>query len=88
MKWRAIADSSNIRIWDEEYVVYNPRSGDSHLLSYIAGQLLLKLQHPLDSKALVEQLSIDWQFDSEQDAAVQIDAMLAELDALALIERA
>lgn len=88
MKWRAIADSSNIRIWDEEYVIYNSRSGDSHLLSYIAGQLLLKLQLPLDSKTLIEQLSSDWQFDSEQDAAEQIDAMLADLDALALIERA
>ncbi len=80
--------SSNIRIWDEEYVVYNPRSGDSHLLGYIAGQILLKLQVPLDFKVLLEQLACDWQFDSKQDAAEQIDAMMADLNALALIERA
>ncbi|MFZ6645800.1 HPr-rel-A system PqqD family peptide chaperone [Undibacterium sp. TJN25] len=88
MKWQAAAGSSKMRLWGEEYVIYNARSGDSHLLGYIAGQVLLKLQNPLDSGALMEQLSDDWQFDSEQDAIEQIAAILADLDALALIERA
>ena len=70
-------------------MVYNSLSGDSHLLGLIGGQILLKLQQaPLDTKTLVDQLSDDWQFDSEQDAIEQIDALLTDLDALALIERA
>ncbi|WP_188568932.1 HPr-rel-A system PqqD family peptide chaperone [Undibacterium terreum] len=78
-----------MRNWGDEYVVYNPLSGDSHLLGLAGGQILLKLQQaPLDSKALMEQLATDWQFDSEQDAIAQIDALLTDLGALALIERA
>ncbi|MES2072200.1 MAG: HPr-rel-A system PqqD family peptide chaperone [Pseudomonadota bacterium] len=89
MKWRAIADSSAIRNWGDEYVVYNPRSGNSHLLGYVAGQILLKLQQaPMDAAGLLDKLPIDWQLDADQDVTEQIDALLADLGSLALIERA
>jgi len=89
MKWRAIADSSNMHHWGDEYVVYNPRSGDSHLLGYVAGQILVELQQaPLDAASLIDRLPVDWQLDADQDLIEQIDALLTDLGALALIERA
>jgi PqqD family protein of HPr-rel-A system len=70
------------RSWDDEYVVYNDVSGDTHLLGADAMQLLLHLQKgPFDEFTLGRALQIKA---DEQEA---LTVTLVELSALSLIER-
>ncbi|MEO8407882.1 MAG: HPr-rel-A system PqqD family peptide chaperone [Oxalobacteraceae bacterium] len=88
MKWRAISSSKNLCCWNGEFVVFNGLSGDTHLLSEFAGQVLLKLQQaPLDAASLYTLFSAIPKDDSEQELGLQIDDILADLDSLLLIER-
>ena len=48
------------RGWQDEHVVYNDLSGDTHLLSSAAWELLAALQQqPLATLELAEQLGLD-----------------------------
>jgi PqqD family protein of HPr-rel-A system len=67
------------RDWDDEVVLYNDLSGDTHLLSGDAIALLLALQDAPRAAAALADL-----FGSADCEAVQ--AMLDELAGLALIE--
>ena len=89
MKWRALPCSSkNACCWDDEFVVFNKLSGDTHLLSALAGQILLKLQQgPFDLPSLAKSLSPAMRVGLEQELECQIDDILADLYTLALIER-
>ena len=57
MKWQIFSSDQALYIhsWDnEEYVVYNSLTGDTHLLNLTAGRLLLELQQsPTDTLTLV-----------------------------------
>jgi PqqD family protein of HPr-rel-A system len=65
--------------WDDEFVVYNDLSGDTHLIGGDAMAVLLCLQEGVrDEQALRAAL------EAPPDAA--LDGLLAELSALALIE--
>lgn len=71
------------RGWDDEYVLYNDLSGDTHLFGADAMQLLLHLRAgPADEETLARALEV---LPDERDAMA---VMLAELRALSLIERA
>lgn len=88
MKWRAISYPSNsLCCWGDEFVAFNNRSGDTHLLNAFAGQVLLRLQQePLDLASLIEFFGAIPQLDPER-AELQIENILADLDSLGLIER-
>jgi len=89
MKWRLISDHVlHFRFWDDEFVVYNSLSGDTHLLDSTAAQILLKLQQaPLNSTTLAESLAPLLHAEMDDEFVVQIEHILADLDTLALIER-
>jgi PqqD family protein of HPr-rel-A system len=43
-RWRAAGRGRlSWRVWDGEFVVFNPRTGSTHLLSEFAGEVLLGL---------------------------------------------
>jgi PqqD family protein of HPr-rel-A system len=70
------------RGWDDEYVVYNDVSGDTHLIGADAMQLLQCLRDgPADEDALGQALQIA---PDEQEA---LAVTLVELSSLSLIER-
>ena len=70
------------RGWDDEYVVYNDLSGDTHLFGPDAMQLLLRLRAgPADEETLARALEV---LPEEREG---LAVMLAELGGLALIER-
>jgi PqqD family protein of HPr-rel-A system len=70
------------RGWNDEYVVYNDLSGDTHLFGTDAMALLQQLRTgPADEDALA--CALDVQPDEREGMAV----MLIELGALSLIER-
>lgn len=82
LMWRLIPGQSlTHRGWDDEYVVYNDLSGDTHLFGADAMQLLLQLQTaPADEDALACALEVEF---AERDG---LAATLVELGALSLIE--
>jgi PqqD family protein of HPr-rel-A system len=90
MKWQLISNQAiSLRCWDDEFVVYNRLSGDTHLLGSAAGHILAKLQHaPMDTTSLGEALCHIWQVDPSEELAVQVNDILADLQKLELIEEA
>jgi PqqD family protein of HPr-rel-A system len=89
MQWRVISDSAlHFRFWEDEFVVYNSLSGDTHLLGTTAAQILLKLQQaPSNATSLSESLAPLLHAEMDDELVIQIEQILADLDTLALIER-
>lgn len=89
MKWRLKADHAlHFRSWDDEFVVYNSLSGDTHLLGATAAHVLLELQRaPSDTITLAASLAPLMQAEMDDAWVFQTDQLLADLDQLALIER-
>lgn len=90
MKWRLPSDQAlYFHSWEDEFVVFNSLSGDTHLLGLLAGKILLQLQQaPSDAMALAESLAPLWQAGLDEELGFQIEPLLADLHALALIEPA
>lgn len=89
MLWRLISDHAlHFRSWNDEFVVYNSLSGDTHLLGATAAHALLELRKaPSDAVALAASLAPLMQAEMNNELVFQIDQLLADLDKLALIER-
>ncbi len=81
--WKLIdGQTLSCRGWDDEFVVYNDVSGDTHLLGADAMRLLLRLRDaPADEEALAQALQVA--ADEREGLALTLD----ELGGLALIER-
>jgi PqqD family protein of HPr-rel-A system len=88
MKWQAISTQAvYVRSWDDEFVVYNSLSGDTHLLGAAAGQILTALQRsPSDETSLTESLCETLDAEPTPQISLQIRAILADLRKLALID--
>lgn len=85
-QWRlASGQALQFRFWDDEFVVYNDLSGDTHLLDSTAMQILSKLQQaPSNATALRGALAPDLQAQVDDEL---VEHILADLDSLTLIER-
>ena len=90
MKFRAVSCPSNsVSCWNGEFLVFNERSGDTHLLGALAGQVLLTLrQAPLAARSPAQLFPPVAKADAQRDLEFQIEDILADLESLALIERA
>ncbi|PIV91075.1 MAG: hypothetical protein COZ77_05645 [Gallionellales bacterium CG_4_8_14_3_um_filter_54_18] len=85
--WR-IADSLHLRSWGDEYVVYHPLSGDTHLLGKAAAHLLLALQQATtDTLSLSKSLASMLAVRTSSEFMLEMNKILADLNKLALIER-
>ena len=89
MKWQVASNQTlPMCCWDDETVVYNPLSGDTHLLDAATADILKLLQHaPLDQSGIMQALPAPWHDVSTTQIAPTVARLLAELDALALIEQ-
>ena len=90
MKWQVISDQAlYFHSWNNEYVVYNSLSGDTHLLNQTAGQLLLELQKtPTDTITLTNLVGSKDQTDSDtQQHKLEIEHILEKLSSLNLIKK-
>lgn len=85
ISWRlTLGQQLRRRQWDGECVLYNDLSGDTHLLGADALELLLALlAGPADAGALARRL-LAAGLDADEPA--EVDALLAELEGLALVE--
>jgi len=74
------------RVWDDEHVVYNNLTGDTHLLTADTMHILHVLQDgPLDEAGLVAALRIRLDLDGE-DIAADVATLLAELERIFLVD--
>ena len=59
MRWRAVAENAQAwRDWDGEVVVFNPKTGGTHLLGDLASEVFRRLV-AADGGATVEALAAD-----------------------------
>ena len=84
MKWRiAPGQSLRRRVWQEEGVIYNDLSGDTHLLGAGALSLLALLEQAgRDSAALAAELDPE----GGPALAAEVDSVLLDLQQLSLVE--
>lgn len=90
MAWRSTGVGSlEFRRWPEQWLVFNPLSGATHLLSAFAGLVLETLdeqQQLLSREALIEQLAGGESLSDEEAQA--LDAALDSFRVLGLAEEA
>lgn len=87
--WRlSSTDPITLRCWDDEYVFYHFSSGNTHQLTWMAAELLQKLQAgPLGHIALVQAvLAADETLDPPE-VVTEVARILAQFDRLDIIER-
>ncbi|MFQ5466610.1 MAG: HPr-rel-A system PqqD family peptide chaperone [Kiloniellaceae bacterium] len=77
------------RQWDGDYVVFNPASGDTHVLDIATGEVLMRLAAgPASIEEIAECLAAFLQVDKDSDLAEAARDMVQKLDELGLIEPA
>ena len=75
------------RQWDEEYLLFNAASGQTHFLNELgAGALQLLQQSPLSVVELSERLAALYELELDAKLQAYINRMVADLGRLGLIE--
>jgi PqqD family protein of HPr-rel-A system len=75
------------RLWNDEYIVFNPASGHTHLLNLIAGEALKALeQSPGSSTDVMERISGAIGVEPSAELLGHLSKLIAEFDELGLIE--
>jgi PqqD family protein of HPr-rel-A system len=88
MKWQLHpAQSLRLRCWDDEAIVYNDCSGDTHLVSASAADVLTRLaQCPADEASLAAQCAAAWGMADDAELRAQLHELLSALKRLSLVE--
>lgn len=77
------------RCWDGEYVVFNPASGNTHMLDIASGEILVRLMaRPTDIARLSARLGAFLEVDNDTDLEAAVSRILGRLEDLGLIEPA
>jgi PqqD family protein of HPr-rel-A system len=86
--WRIVPDAVlHWRMWDDEYVVFNSASGQTHLLDPVSALLIEQIAHGRDHAGeLFMETARLLNLDLTPDLCASFDKMLGELDLLGLIE--
>lgn len=86
--WKVVeAADLRWRFWDDQFVVYSPASGDTHLLNPVAGEILRCLeQAPANLPELVRRVASRLKLDANKQLLEQIGSFLGELENFGLIE--
>lgn len=76
------------RHWDEESVLYDSRSGQTHLLTALAADAILLLEHTAhDAESLAVAVAKRYALDAPADFAREMADLLKQLNDLGLVER-
>lgn len=86
--WRIIPGQElHYREWDEEFVLFNDLSGDTHLLGISAIQLLQVLQQSAaGDDALTDSLCASLEIERDGEVEDQVRQLLNDLQSLHLVE--
>lgn len=73
--------------WDDEPVVYNIISGNTHLITPAAAKVLRRLeQQPSTASQLAESIASEFNVDSDQEVVEYIERLISDLDELGLVK--
>lgn len=73
------------RRWNDEYVVYNPVSGESHLLDFVSAQGLMQLEkHAASTEQLVHDVGVILEIPADGELSRYVQQMVTELSELGL----
>ncbi|MBF0421609.1 MAG: HPr-rel-A system PqqD family peptide chaperone [Magnetococcales bacterium] len=83
-RWQRRADLSFSSVpFDGSFILFNPRSGQTHLVNELVMDILeALLHHPMDGRELVASLNLEA---DEKEALPKMERILSELDHLGLI---
>jgi PqqD family protein of HPr-rel-A system len=86
--WKLVEPSElHWRHWDDQFVVYNAASGDTHVLQQPAGEILRLIERsPAESSRLTAELASLLDLPADEDLSLQVERLLQELSELNLIE--
>ena len=74
------------RIWDDEFLIYNTASGQTHHLNFLAGEALRSLEaEPASTSELVRRLAEQFEIAEDSPPLQMIDSLIREFDKLGLI---
>ena len=74
--------------WDDEFVVYNCGSGDTHLLDPAAAEVLQSLeQESADLSELAGRVAASLKIQADSEFSAYLEQLLSDLYKLGLIER-
>jgi PqqD family protein of HPr-rel-A system len=74
------------RVWNDEFLVYNSASGQTHHLNFLAGEALRSLEaEPGSAHALVCRLARQFEIAEDSPPLQMIDGLIREFDELGLI---
>jgi len=74
------------RIWDDEFLIYNTASGQTHHLNLLAGEALRSLAAAAASvRELVSRLADEFAIAEDSPPLQMTDRLICELDKLGLI---
>jgi len=77
------------RCWDDEFVVYNPASGDSHYLDYLSGEGLKGLERrSMTVSELADELASSCDIPRDSKLQQYVEQMLASFSDLGLTRSA
>jgi PqqD family protein of HPr-rel-A system len=80
------ANQLSWRVWDDEFLVYNAASGQTHHLNLLAGEALRSLEvEPAETRELVGRLADRFEIAEDSPPLRMIDRLIHELDELGLI---
>lgn len=75
------------RCWDGEYIVFNPLTGDTHLLDVVAGGVLMDIvAGPACTDALIGRAADFLDVDRDRALSSHVTNILERLDELGLVE--
>ena len=74
------------RAWDDEFLVYNTASGQTHHLNFLAGEALRSLEaQPGSASELVRRLADQFEIMQDSPQLQMIDRLIRQFDELGLI---
>jgi PqqD family protein of HPr-rel-A system len=90
INWQVCADAPLLlHCWDGDYVVYNPLSGNTHILDVVSGEVLQSVVAGHGSRSeLCRRTAAFLQVPDDARVAEHVQEILDALDELALIEPA
>jgi PqqD family protein of HPr-rel-A system len=89
-RWRIGAgESISLRCWDGDFVVYNPLSGNTHVLDIVTGEILRAIMaRTMSESELCTHVASFLEVPNDAGVAEHVGRIVATLDRLALIEPA
>ena len=74
------------RVWDDEFLIYNTASGQTHHLNFLAGEALRSLEaEPGSASELVRRLAEQFEIAEDSPQLQMIDRLIQQFEELGLI---